>query len=256
MQESHIHCIIRIQELSELLVGSTEIDTVQNILNEITLMLGFDYFTYVGGLVFAGQRFLGWQPNKRPLSITNIPDEFYKQYSLNRLDRYDPVLKYTMGTVMPGLWSKIYDLSPIGKKEKEFVSLSFDFDMRQGLAFPIHGPGNDFGVFSMAHAKEGNYLPIPEALIAVVSLILQRIHVLLREQFGTPATATYKLSPREVDVLYWTAEGKSAWEIGQILTLSERTIEQYLNSAKQKLGASNKFEAIARVMTIRYQEPL
>jgi DNA-binding CsgD family transcriptional regulator len=60
---------------------------------------------------------------------------------------------------------------------------------------------------------------------------------------ATPAT-TRSLTRRELEVLKWMAIGKSAWEIGQILQISQRTVEVHTRSATQKLGAVNKTQAV------------
>ena len=45
-----------------------------------------------------------------------------------------------------------------------------------------------------------------------------------------------KLTPRELDALRWTMEGKTAWELGTILGISERTAVLHVNNAMHKLG--------------------
>lgn len=54
------------------------------------------------------------------------------------------------------------------------------------------------------------------------------------------------LSPREIEVLRWTAEGKTASEIASILDVSERTVNFHVNSVVAKLDASNKTNAAVR----------
>lgn len=63
-----------------------------------------------------------------------------------------------------------------------------------------------------------------------------------------PAAASVpqaNLTPREVDCLQWSAEGKTSWEIGEILKISERTVESYLKTAAQKLSARSRTQAVA-----------
>ncbi|RYF30097.1 MAG: LuxR family transcriptional regulator, partial [Cytophagaceae bacterium] len=54
------------------------------------------------------------------------------------------------------------------------------------------------------------------------------------------------LSPREIEVLRWTAEGKTASEIASILDVSERTVNFHVNSVVVKLDANNKTNAAVR----------
>jgi DNA-binding CsgD family transcriptional regulator len=56
---------------------------------------------------------------------------------------------------------------------------------------------------------------------------------------------TGSLTPREIEVLMWAARGKSAWEIGVILQITKRTIDEHIHTAMRKLGASNRTQAVA-----------
>jgi DNA-binding CsgD family transcriptional regulator len=57
----------------------------------------------------------------------------------------------------------------------------------------------------------------------------------------TPA----RLSPREVEVLKWTACGKTSAEIAKLLTLSDETVRSHSKAACRKLDATNKTHATA-----------
>ncbi|WP_367716208.1 autoinducer binding domain-containing protein [Nitratireductor sp. GISD-1A_MAKvit] len=57
-----------------------------------------------------------------------------------------------------------------------------------------------------------------------------------------------RLTPREKECLQWAAQGKSEWEVSQILGISEHTAEKHLLNAKTKLGASNRVHAVAEAI--------
>ncbi|HEY4077298.1 MAG TPA: LuxR C-terminal-related transcriptional regulator [Rhizomicrobium sp.] len=52
------------------------------------------------------------------------------------------------------------------------------------------------------------------------------------------------LSVRETECLNWVAQGKSDWEIGCILSLSEKTVNAHIERAKHKLGAITRAQAL------------
>jgi LuxR family quorum sensing-dependent transcriptional regulator len=54
-----------------------------------------------------------------------------------------------------------------------------------------------------------------------------------------------KLTARESEVLRWVANGKSAWEIGEILHITKRTVDEHVQAAIRKLGATNRTHAVA-----------
>jgi LuxR family quorum sensing-dependent transcriptional regulator len=53
------------------------------------------------------------------------------------------------------------------------------------------------------------------------------------------------LTLREREVLAWSAQGKSAWEIGEILNLAKRTVDEHAKTAMRKLGARTRTQAVA-----------
>jgi LuxR family quorum sensing-dependent transcriptional regulator len=52
------------------------------------------------------------------------------------------------------------------------------------------------------------------------------------------------LNDREVEILKWTAEGKTSPEIARITGLSEHTVNHYATIATKKLGCSNRTQAV------------
>ena len=50
---------------------------------------------------------------------------------------------------------------------------------------------------------------------------------------------------RECEVLRWVANGKSAWEIGEILHITKRTVDEHVQTGVRKLGAVNRTHAVA-----------
>jgi LuxR family transcriptional regulator, quorum-sensing system regulator BjaR1 len=53
------------------------------------------------------------------------------------------------------------------------------------------------------------------------------------------------LTVRETEVLTWVARGKSAWEIGEILYITKRTVDEHVRTAVRKISATNRTHAVA-----------
>lgn len=54
------------------------------------------------------------------------------------------------------------------------------------------------------------------------------------------------ITKRERDCLLWASEGKTSWEISQILGVSERTVNFHLSNCIEKTNSSNRLQAIAK----------
>ncbi|MNE65338.1 Regulatory protein SdiA [compost metagenome] len=59
---------------------------------------------------------------------------------------------------------------------------------------------------------------------------------------------TRTLTRRELEVIRWTAQGKTSAEIGQILSLSDHTVNAYMNNAIKKLDCVNRTQLVAKAI--------
>jgi LuxR family transcriptional regulator of spore coat protein len=57
-----------------------------------------------------------------------------------------------------------------------------------------------------------------------------------------------RLTERELTCLSWAASGKTSWEVGVIMDLSERTINFHISNACKKLGVYGRQAAITAAM--------
>ena len=71
------------------------------------------------------------------------------------------------------------------------------------------------------------------------SAVIVEEHVLQR---------TLAISSRESEVLLWVSRGKSNREIGEILTISPRTVDKHIAQIFAKLGVANRASAAARAV--------
>lgn len=54
------------------------------------------------------------------------------------------------------------------------------------------------------------------------------------------------LSRRQLECLSWAEAGKSARDTGQILGISQRTVEKHLEQAYELLGVRTRIQAVVR----------
>lgn len=69
---------------------------------------------------------------------------------------------------------------------------------------------------------------------------------LLQQAFG--------LTPREADVLLWTARGKSNKDMSEILNISARTVNKHLEQVFIKIGVENRASATAAATRVLLQQ--
>jgi DNA-binding CsgD family transcriptional regulator len=100
------------------------------------------------------------------------------------------------------------------------------------------------------HALNGSH----ERLLALADLVIHQIDVAYRK---VAALHTAKLRPgecppsiilsiREEEITYWVCQGKTNGEIAQILGISVNTVKNHVHRIFDKLGASNRTQAVAK----------
>ena len=126
----------------------------------------------------------------------------------------------------------------------EAVRTRLDFGFSRGFLVPIRKAGGISAFTSISGPKldlsELNQL----ALHLVAIYAFERVHDLRAAR----TARTVSLTPREREVLTWAASGKSAWEIGEILKIAKRTVDEHVRTACRKLGAVNRTQAVAVAM--------
>lgn len=63
-------------------------------------------------------------------------------------------------------------------------------------------------------------------------------------------TEQFKLTKREFECLHWVVQGKTSWEIGHILGISERTVNFHIGNCMDKSGCVNRRQLVVRFMNI------
>lgn len=65
-----------------------------------------------------------------------------------------------------------------------------------------------------------------------------------------PPSCGDPLTPRELEALRWTMEGKTAWEVGEILGIAEQTAVRHLTNATRKLDCVHKHHAVVKALRL------
>jgi len=69
------------------------------------------------------------------------------------------------------------------------------------------------------------------------------------DQWHTSDFDRSTVSQRETDCLHWAARGKTNWEIGKILKISDNTVRYHLKNVFVKLHASSRSNAVSRALS-------
>jgi DNA-binding CsgD family transcriptional regulator len=183
-------------------------------------------------------------------SVDNTPPAYYDVYDATALGPGDPVMQHLKRHSVPIIWdqSTYINFGAIDRWEHQAP-----FGYATGIAMALHLPEGKHFLLGVDRDQPLTS-NVGELQRVVADLQLFAVHaqdaalrILLpaATQPDRPA-----LTPREIEALSWTMEGKTAWEVGQILGISERTAVLHVNNAMHKLGCVNKHQAVLKALRL------
>ncbi|MCU1724230.1 autoinducer binding domain-containing protein [Pseudomonas sp. 5P_5.1_Bac1] len=198
-------------------------------LHQLVQQLGFDFFGFTCWTSF----------DHRPLLFSTFPVGWIQNYKRRQYIDTDPRIEHCRRSIMPIFWTEEFFRPVAGMWEDAQA-----FGLCNGWSQGAHSEG----VFSILDvAREEGSISDEEwyEKAGQVLLLCNLIHMNQAEELKRKI-GTLHLSEREIEVLRWSATGKTAEEVAGILNLSESTVNFHARNTIVKLGVQNKVAAIAR----------
>lgn len=184
------------------------------------------------------------------ITLDNTPASYKETFSERHGGRKDPVMQHCKTKSVPIIW----DQSTYVKADRaELWEHQARFGYRYGISLALHMPEGRHFVLGVDRDQ-----PLPKDPVEVTRMVaaLQLFAVHAQEAairvMAPPVTSEGlpSLTPRELETLRWTMEGKTAWEVAALLGISERTAVLHANNAMHKLGCKNKHQAVIKALTL------
>jgi DNA-binding CsgD family transcriptional regulator len=163
--------------------------------------------------------------------------------------RRDPVMQHCRRESLPIIWTQD---TYVDRGQGELWEQMASFGYRTGIALALHLPeGRHF----LLGVDRDQPLPADAANCSAswpTCSCLRCTRRTPRCACSCPARRPERpaLTPRELEALRWTMEGKTAWEVGAILGITERTAVLHVNNAMHKLGCVNKHQAVLKALRL------
>ena len=223
------------------------IEDLTSVVDAVLKPLGVDYWFYAVDLPLVND-------HPHQVRMGTYPEAWVTHYFANDYISIDPIISHCHDHSTPLAWDqaqhfdrKIVD--PHLQKIRVLFGEAREFGLSAGVSVPLHGPGVSWGLMSFASEKltSADF----SEMLADLHLLSHFVHEAAR-RFARSKTPTElpALTKRERECLSWAAEGKTSWEIGQLLNISERTSIFHLQNATHKLGVSGRQAAIARAVSL------
>ncbi len=204
--------------------------------------MGFDHFAY-------------WliRPPSGPrikLFLTNYAQKWVSHYADENYASDDIVGRYAALSLKPFSWSETRARYLLTPRQNDIMSEATSVGLRAGGSIPLHGPRAAKAAFTVCNdmpqeAFDRLFLSVRHELHLMATYAHEKILAL---GLKAPTKSSLSLTLRETEVLTWMARGKTAWEVGEILSISHETVKKHVDHACLKLNASNKTHAVAKAL--------
>ncbi len=175
------------------------------------------------------------------------PDSWLIHYDRNHYYANDPIGKHCFETHRPFLWSDVRR-TEWDDQARRIMNEAEEHGLREGFCVPIIGSSGSQAVASFAGERPCTSPAKHKALHLLAIASYDWAEHQNHRQSESPRTA---LSPRERDVLTWTAVGLTNSEVASKLGVSVLTVRTHIERARWKLGAANSVNAVVQALKRR-----
>ncbi len=178
--------------------------------------------------------------------LTAFPEEWEARYSGKDYFLYDNIALTAFRR--PGLiyWADCAELADVdearNEKSRNIMAEAASIGLKDGWLFSMTGQrSTQCAVLSLA----GDNCEKCDRSRAILEYLSPHLCQAIKSVVLAERKTAARLTPRECEVLSWTAAGKTAWEASQIMKISRRTVEFHMGNILNKLDAVNSQQAIA-----------
>lgn len=194
-----------------------------------------------------------WAASALPLAtpklfaFNNASAEWQQEYALKNYLLRDPIIRHGLNCSRLAVLDEAFF-----QKDPQFWQSAHEHGLCYGVSQSTRGFDGTTYILAICREEEPVSAAEVEAIGEPFAHLLHMMANLLEEVIGFPHRQqdTPVLSKREVEVLRWTADGKTASEIAMILNISERTVNFHINNSIQKLNAVNKTQALVKAVVL------
>ena len=221
-------------ELRSALATAEDAQSAFDAIAEIVRRLGFEQCAYG---VCTGMPYT----NPRTFLISNYDARWRERYRDADYLQVDPTVAHGMRSSAPLVWSR-----EMFRKTPELWSEARAFNLCVGWAQSSFDASGAVGMLTLARSHEALSRTEIRTREPEYSWLANLAHMTLSAALRrTNCERHPPLSPREVEVLRWMADGKTSEEIALLLSVSVHTVNFHVRNVKTKLQTANKTAAVA-----------
>jgi LuxR family transcriptional activator of conjugal transfer of Ti plasmids len=187
-------------------------------------------------------------PAPKMTRFTTIDPGYEARYAEQQYHEVCPIYREALkGGHGPIVWTETLDRAEAVPKLRQMLDECGQVGIRYGVSIPIHDQDGGYagvGISTDLSRPEAEYIIESKMseLFSIGHLLHGAMIRLARQDAAIPDMPD--LTDRELECLRWAALGKSSWEIGQVLSIRETTVNFHLKNVREKFGVSTRTAAV------------
>lgn len=180
------------------------------------------------------------------ISASNLPTKLVQSFDQLGTLHQCPIFASFSYSIQPTYWT-VDDLDADDPIQADFRSTLDEHSINSGIMFSLHTVGGERYILRF----EGKDCALSQ--IDVNDLCMQSIIAFdhFQKMRRSSILVGKSLTKREIEVVKWTAQGKTSSEIASILSLSDHTVNAYMNNAIKKLECVNRTQLVAKAIRLK-----
>jgi DNA-binding CsgD family transcriptional regulator len=176
----------------------------------------------------------------------NYPTDWMEYYMAKGYFAKDPIPKHAFTTAAAYTWEHVVNTCSISARQRRLMCEAEDARLLCGAAVAIYGP--DFEVAGVGIASTTGGVKPPADVLSVIRALSHQFHFAYSRFDLLPSAPDEMiyLTPREREILSFSAEGKSIPAIAAILSISEGGVKFHLQNIYKKLAVSTRQTAVVK----------
>lgn len=225
-----------IGEMFSRIAAARTVDELAKTFQQILTDEHFDQFLVIRSDGFGEQRIMA---RYQPSPTEQWPREVHGGHR-------DVMASYAVTRGQPITWIDARSDEEADSDVQNYAATASALGLHNGLSIPIVASDDAQHVFHLSRSSPNLGIDDHSAVWRLVTKCLVMSQRLRRIEQAESLVNVKRpnLSAREIDVLRWIKDGKSYAEIGQIMTISSKTVEFHSANALRKLGVTNRISAI------------
>ncbi len=191
---------------------------------------------------------------------SNYPNAWRAQYDAGGMAAIDPTVLHCLNRTGPMIWNE-HDFT--ARPQRELYEEARKFGIGNGVSLPAHhNRGASCMLTCVADESRGADRLIERELPHLV--LLRDLAFDSLQSFAVSGSATAmsaavpecdakdppNLSSRETECLRWHAAGKTSWEIGRILNVTEAGVNFHFKNIRNKFNVRHRHEALIKALAL------